>query len=114
MPCGALFTREGGTRTGLVAVVEKLEPLVEVYRALLKARSRRGALDFDAPEANFTLGEQEQVRGIEFKSRNEAHKLIEECMVLANVAVAKELQRLHVPALHRAHSPPEQRYLYNL
>jgi len=110
----ALFTRDAATRTRLGPLVDKLEPLVEVYHALLKARSRRGALDFDAPEASFTLGEQEQVRGIEFKSRNEAHKLIEECMVLANVAVAKELQRLHVPALHRVHPPPEQRKLDNL
>src|SRR5258708_33872417 len=114
MPCGALFTREGGTRTGLVSLVDKLEPLVEVYHALLRARARRGALDFDAPEASFTRGEEEQVRGIEFKSRNEAHKLIEEGRVLANVAVARELQRLHVPALHRVHPPPEQRKLDNL
>ncbi len=84
-----------------------------VYPAVMRSAARL-ALDFDAPEASFTLGEQEQVRGIEFKSRNEAHKLIEECMVLANVAVAKELQRLHVPALHRVHPPPEQRKLDNL
>jgi len=54
------------------------------------------------------------VRAIEFKSRNEAHKLIEECMVLANVAVARELKRLHVPGLYRVHQPPEQRKLDNL
>ena len=109
-----LFTREPAARAAAGPLVEKLEPLVEVYRALLKSRSRRGALDFDAPEANFVLGEQEQVRGIEFKSRNEAHKLIEECMVLANVAVAKELHRLKVPGLYRVHQPPEQRKLSNL
>ena len=109
-----LFTRDPAARAALGPLVDKLEPLVEVYHALLKARSRRGALEFDAPEANFVFSKEEQVRAIEFKSRNEAHKLIEECMVLANVAVAKELKRLHMPALYRVHQPPEQRKLDNL
>jgi ribonuclease R len=106
-----LFTRAAAAREQLGALADRLEPLVGVYRALLKARSRRGALDFDAPEAEFVIGQAEQVRGIEFRSRNDAHKLIEECMVLANVAVAKELQRMHVPALYRVHQRPEQRKL---
>lgn len=109
-----LFKREPAARAALGPLTDKLEPLVEVYRSLLKARSRRGALDFDAPEAQFVFGKEEQVRAIEFKSRNEAHKLIEECMVLANVAVAKELRQMHVPALYRVHQPPEQRKLDNL
>ncbi len=109
-----LFTRDPAARAALGPLVDKLEPLVEVYHALLKARSRRGALEFDAPEAGFVFSKEEQVRAIEFKSRNEAHKLIEECMVLANVAVAKELKRLHMPALYRVHQPPEQRKLDNL
>ena len=109
-----LFTREPAARAALGPLADRLEPLVEVYRALLKARSRRGALDFDAPEAQFVFSKEEQVRAIEFKSRNEAHKLIEECMVLANVAVARELQHMHVPALYRVHQPPEQRKLDNL
>ena len=109
-----LFTRDPAARAALGPLVEKLEPLVEVYHALLKARSRRGALEFDAPEAHFVFSKEQQVRAIEFKSRNEAHKLIEECMVLANVAVAKELNRLRTPALYRVHQPPEQRKLDNL
>ena len=109
-----LFTRDPAARAAMGPLVDRLEPLVEVYRALLKARSRRGALDFDAPEAKFVFSKEEQVRAIEFKSRNDAHKLIEECMVLANVAVAKELHRLHVPGLYRVHQPPEQRKLDNL
>ena len=109
-----LFKRDTAARAALGPLADRLEPLVEVYRALLKARSRRGALDFDAPEAQFVFSKEQQVRAIEFKSRNEAHKLIEECMVLANVAVAKELKRMHVPALYRVHQPPEQRKLDNL
>ncbi len=109
-----LFARDAAARAALGPLAEKLEPLVEVYHALLKARTRRGALDFDAPEAKFVLNKGEQVRAIEFHSRNEAHKLIEECMVLANVTAAKELQRLRVPGLYRVHPPPEQRKLDNL
>jgi len=106
-----LFTRDAAARSKLGALSDQLEPLVGVYRALLKARSRRGALDFDAPEAKFVITEAERIHSIDFKRRNEAHKLIEECMVLANVAVAKEMQRLHVPGLYRVHQPPEQRKL---
>jgi len=109
-----LFARDAAARAALGPLVDRLEPLVEVYRALLHARGRRGALDFDAPEAGFAFTKEGQVRAIEFKSRNEAHKLIEECMVLANVAVARELRRLRVPALYRVHQPPEQRKLDNL
>jgi ribonuclease R len=109
-----LFSREAAARAALGPLAEKLEPLVEVYHALVKVRARRGALDFDAPEAKFVFSKEEQVRAIEFHARNDAHKLIEECMVLANVAVAKELQRLRVPGLYRVHQPPEQRKLDNL
>jgi len=106
-----LFKREPGARAKLGALADQLEPLVGVYHSLLKARSRRGALDFDAPEAKFVIGEAERIHGVEFHRRNEAHKLIEECMVMANVAVAKELQHMHVPALYRVHQAPEARKL---
>jgi ribonuclease R len=109
-----LFKRDQAARAALGSLAERLEPLVEVYQALLKARARRGALDFDAPESKFVFSKEEQVRAIEFHARNDAHKLIEECMVLANVAVAKELQRLRIPGLYRVHQPPEQRKLDNL
>jgi ribonuclease R len=107
----ALFERTVTAREALGGLAEKLEPLVDVYRALQKARHRRGALDFDAPEADFEIDAREQVHAIKFNHRNEAHRLIEECMVLANVAVAQELRKAHVPALYRVHAPPEERKL---
>ncbi len=100
-------------RAALGELIEQLLPLVEVYRALSTARRRRGALDFDAPEAEFVF-DGEHVRAIEFVSRNEAHRLIEECMVIANVAVARELREQDVPALFRVHSAPEPRRLDQL
>jgi ribonuclease R len=107
-----LFTRDEAARAALGGgLAQRLDPLVDVYRALLRARHQRGALDFDAPEPGFLIDAGGQVHGIEHRSRNDAHKLIEECMVLANVAVARELKRLQVPGLYRVHQKPEARKL---
>jgi ribonuclease R len=109
----ALFLGTPAARARLGDLLERLLPLVDVYRALSAARSRRGALDFDAPEAEFVF-EGEHVRAIEFVSRNDAHRLVEECMVLANVAVAQELREQRVPALFRVHAAPDARKLDQL
>jgi ribonuclease R len=109
----ALFLGTPAVRNRLGELVDRLLPLVEVYRALVSARQRRGALDFDAPESEFVF-EGESIRAIEFHSRNDAHRLIEECMVLANVAVATELRTHQVPALFRVHASPDERKLQTL
>jgi ribonuclease R len=110
----ALFEGAASATQALGPLLESLTPLVEVYRALCSARKRRGALDFDAPEAHYVIDSAEHVTSIEFKSRNDAHRLIEECMVLANVAVAQELREHHQPALFRVHAPPEEKRLDQL
>jgi ribonuclease R len=110
----ALFEGRPAARERLGPLYDKLTVLVEVYRALHKARSRRGALDFDAPEAQFVIDEAERVRAIEMRSRNEAHRLIEECMILANVATAEALERAHMPSLYRVHGQPEDEKLERL
>jgi ribonuclease R len=110
----ALFEGRPAARDQLGALFPKLTVLVDVYRALHKARSRRGALDFDAPEAQFVIDEAERVRGIEMRARNDAHRLIEECMILANVAVAQALQEARRPTLYRVHGQPEEEKLERL
>jgi ribonuclease R len=110
----ALIEGRPAARTQLGALIPRLLPLVEVYRLLLKARHRRGALDFDAAEAEFVIDAGERVRGIELRSRNEAHRLIEECMILANVAVAHELEQARTPTLYRVHGVPEDERLERL
>jgi len=110
----ALFEGRPPARTQLEPLLAPLMVLVEVYRALYKARSRRGALDFDAAEAEFVIDAGERVRAIELRVRTEAHRLIEECMILANVAVAQELQRSHTPTLYRVHGVPEDEKLERL
>jgi ribonuclease R len=110
----ALFEGRPAAREQLGALYPKLTLLVDVYRALHKARGRRGALDFDAPEAEFVIDEAERVRGIEMRARNEAHRLVEECMILANVAVAEALEKGHAPTLYRVHATPDDEKLERL
>jgi ribonuclease R len=110
----ALFEGRPAAREQLGPLVEPLLVLVDVYRALHKARSKRGALDFDAAEAEFVIDSGERVKGIELRTRNDAHRLIEECMILANVAVAQELEKTHTPTLYRVHGQPEPEKLDRL
>jgi len=110
----ALFVGRPAARTQLGPLLEPLMVLVDVYRALYKARGHRGALDFDAAEAEFVIDAGERVRAIELRVRNDAHRLIEECMILANVAVAEALEKAHTPTLYRVHGQPEDEKLERL
>ena len=110
----ALFEGRPAARTQLGALFPRLMVLVDVYQALYRARGRRGALDFDAAEAEFVIDAGEHVRAIELRARNDAHRLIEECMVLANSAVAQALEKSHVPTLYRVHGVPEDEKLERL
>ncbi len=110
----ALLTGQPAARAQLGPLLERLLVLVDVYRALSRARGRRGALDFDAAEAEFVIDAGERVRAIELRSRNEAHRLIEECMILANVAVAEALEKGRAPTLYRVHGQPEDEKLEKL
>jgi ribonuclease R len=110
----ALFEGRPEARARLGVPLEKLQPLVDLYRVLLKARQRRGALDFDAPEAKFVFNDAEQITAIDLPLRNDAHRLIEECMVLANVAAALVLGQHKRPTLYRVHGEPDERKLETL
>ena len=89
-------------------------PLVHLYaayRLLLAARLERGALDLDLPERKVELDEQGRVTSVAPRPRLDSHRLIEEFMVLANVAAAEELERLHAPCMYRVHAPPSDEKL---
>jgi ribonuclease R len=107
----ALFEAKPETRAELGALTDKLLPLLDVYRALQKARHKRGALEFDAAEAEFDFDDAGRIQRVYMYERNEAHKLIEECMILANVAVARELESRRVGTLYRVHGKPEDKKL---
>jgi ribonuclease R len=110
----ALFKGTPAARNELGPLLDKLMVLVDVYSALYKARTRRGALDFDAAEAEFVIDSADRVRAIELRARNDAHRLIEECMILANVAVARELEKTKTPTLYRVHGEPEEQKVERL
>ncbi|WP_339108126.1 ribonuclease R [Thioclava sp. GXIMD4216] len=93
---------------------EVIEPLYDCYAALLRARARRQPLNLDLPERKIVLSDEGKVTSIQFKERLDAHKLIEEFMVLANVAAAEELERLRRPLLYRVHEEPSQDKLESL
>src|SRR4029450_5222596 len=78
-----------------------------VYRALTRARTGRGALELDAPELKLKFDADGRIAAIGEQPRNEAHGLIEECMIAANIAAARFLDRHHVPTLYRVHGLPE-------
>ena len=86
---------------------ERLLALHGVYRALTMARSGRGALELDAPELKLKFDTDGRIAAIVEQPRNDAHRLIEECMIAANVAAARFLDRHRVPTLYRVHGLPE-------
>jgi ribonuclease R len=110
----ALIEAKPEAREQIGPLVERLMPLVDVYRVLIKARRARGALDFDAPEAGFDIDANQRIHAVTLHDRVEAHKLIEECMILANVAVARELGHTKTPTLYRVHGKPDEEKLDKL
>ena len=92
-------------------VRSQLDALFDVFGKLSKKRAQRGALDFDSDQVYFEFGEDGQVTNIRPQSRHDAHRLIEELMILANVEAAKFVRRAHLPMLYRVHEPPQERKL---
>jgi ribonuclease R len=91
-----------------------LRPLYAAYAALKKAREARQPLDLDLPERRVELAEDGRVVSVNFKDRLDAHRLIEEFMVLANVAAAETLLERKIPLLFRIHEEPTQEKLESL
>ena len=91
-----------------------LRVAAKVAKLLSARRSDRGSLDFDLPDADVLLGETGDVVAIVKAVRNEAHRLIEEFMLAANEAVARQLQFIPTPALYRVHDRPDEKKLADL
>ncbi len=87
-------------------VLPQLRELYDLYRAMAQQRKRRGAIDFETVEVKFRLDQTGGVESMGATERNDAHKLIEECMIAANVQAARFLEKRKIPALFRAHEPP--------
>ncbi|NRA29696.1 MAG: ribonuclease R [Parvularculaceae bacterium] len=92
---------------------KEIKVLFEAYRALVAARERRNPLDLDMPERRIIM-QDGAIAGIERKERMDAHRLIEECMVLANVCAAETLTQKGREAIFRVHDAPDPERLDGL
>lgn len=96
------------------AVVPVLENLHDLYTALRDSRHQRGAIDFETVETQMVFGADKKIAEIVPVVRNDAHKLIEECMLCANVAAARFLEKHTLPGLFRVHNGPKEERLASL
>ena len=98
-------------RRRIGALLPDVQRLQQLYRVLDKARTRRGAIEFETSETRFVLGPAGEVVQAGMLVRNDAHKLIEECMIAANVQAAQFLHEHKIPTPYRVHDrPPENKY----
>ncbi len=102
----AIGEGDADTRRGLGKLLQPIDDLYALYQAFALARRRRGTIEFETSEVEYRLDEKGDVVSLGAHARNDAHKLIEECMIAANVQAAKFLERRKVPAPFRVHAPP--------
>ena len=105
-------SEENKARQALVneysTLVPDLENLKAMYLALSDARNKRGAIAFETEESLFLFNEDKKIESVVPLIRNDAHKIIEECMILANVATAKFIEKHNKPGLFRVHDKPSE------
>ena len=94
------------------AVRKTLGDLWAAYKTLVIAREKRSPLDLDLPERRIQLGADGHVASIAYRERLESMRLIEECMVLANVAAAEALEKARTPLIYRVHDTPSREKLF--
>lgn len=106
--------QEVALRKQFEALVPHLEELFVLYRILRKTREKRGAIDFDLPETKIIFGAGRKIEKIIPTERNDAHRVIEECMLCANICAALFLTKNKCPGLFRVHEGPTQEKLKDL
>ena len=98
----------------ITGLEDLLDTLKEVYGLLRSKRQQRGVLEIDVPEYLVDLDEKGRVLGIRRRERFSSHQMIEELMILANVAAAQTLEKLSLPTMYRVHDRPSEEKLENL
>ncbi|HEX9465498.1 MAG TPA: VacB/RNase II family 3'-5' exoribonuclease, partial [Alphaproteobacteria bacterium] len=91
-----------------------IEPLYAAYRALGRARRKRGTLELDLPERKVLMDDKGRIERIVPRARHDSHRLIEEFMILANVCAAESIEERRLPCMYRVHEPPDPAKLENL
>lgn len=102
----ALLHPRAAERDDFAPLLEHLKDLQSLYRAFAKARKQRGAIEFESVETRIEFGSDRKIERIVPVQRNEAHCMIEECMIAANVQAARFLAKHKMPALYRVHETP--------
>ena len=101
------WLQQGHADSDFASIFPQLETLHALYHILASTRKARGAMDFDSTETRIVFDAQRKIERIIPVVRNDAHRLIEECMLAANVATANFLHKAKIPTLYRVHAPPE-------
>ncbi|MBT8420896.1 MAG: ribonuclease R [Gammaproteobacteria bacterium] len=114
LPDAAPVGNDADIRRKYRALVPHLEELHRLYRVLVRTREKRGAIDFDRAEIQVVLDAEQRIERIQPLVRNDAHKIIEECMIAANVVAAKFLRKHKIPGLYRVHDGPTAEKLDDL
>jgi len=109
-----LANTKGPEAARRAALLPQLQNLYGVFKSLHAARQKRGAIDFDTTETYIVVNSQGKIEQIVPRHRNDAHRLIEECMLAANVCAADFLKRNKHPGLYRVHAGPTPEKLENL
>ena len=104
----------GATDDDTARLMPELQNLHQVFRVLLKAREQRGAIDFETTETQILFTPEGRIDRVVPVVRNDAHRLIEECMLAANVCAADILEKHEHPGLYRIHDGPSPDRLNNL
>jgi ribonuclease R len=110
----ALTDANGEAATKRAAVLPQLRALKDLFQVLVKARARRGAIDFETIETQMVFDASGKIERILRVERNDAHRIIEECMLAANVCASDFLQGHEHPALYRVHEGPTPEKLERL
>ena len=105
---------ESGVRKQFAPIVKHVDHLHDLYQALRERRDVRGAIDFETTETRILFDAERKIEKIIPTDRTEAHRLIEECMLSANVCAATLLEKSKLPALYRVHEVPKEEKLDNL
>ncbi|HEX5394351.1 MAG TPA: ribonuclease R [Rhodocyclaceae bacterium] len=110
----ALYEGDAAMRKKLAPQLPNLEALDALFRLLAEARGKRGAIDFDTAETRMVFDDNGKISRIEPYERNDAHRLIEECMLAANVCASEFLHEHEHPVLYRIHEGPTPEKLAKL
>jgi len=105
---------DAALRAEYKAIINDLDNLYDLYKILRIAREKRGSMDFETTETKIVFGKDRKIEDIKPTTRNDAHRIIEECMVTANMCAARFLKKHKIPALHRVHRGPEVEKLFKV